>query len=147
MTGALDTSACSKANALGIGKERRGSVNGSALGLTPGRPPESSQRDEQQGAPPFSGRAISLLSACMAATRREGGAFRSYAVARSAFSRQIGHEHTWCPPTIIPWHWQRCSAALARGARPAAPERASINAAAATRLSRRAGRPLSTWLG
>jgi len=47
---------------------------------------------------------MASLSALTAAIRREGEAVVSCAAFRSAAKRQIGHEHTWRPPTIIAWH-------------------------------------------
>ena len=140
----MEAQACSRASGLGDKLGSRGSVKGSMLGLTPGKPLESSHRDEQHGTPPLSGRASASSSAFIAATRLEGGAVLSRAAARSAASRQIGHEQTWRPPTIIPRHWQWCSVALALGTRPSAPDRARIRSAAAARQSRRAGKPWST---
>jgi hypothetical protein len=122
---------------------RGGSVKGSVLGLTPGRLLESSQRDEQHWTPPSSGRAS--FRAFIPAVWCPGAPALPRA-ARIAARRQIGHEHTWWPPTVIPAHWQWCSSALARGTRPGAPERATTKSAAASRQGKRAEKPLSTRL-
>ena len=144
MTGRPTKSPCSTNMALRNKVRDFGNVKGSVPGLTPGIVSESSHRDEQHGAPPFSGRAIASLSAFIAANRRSGEAALSRAVARSPANRQIGHEHTWCPSTIIPWQWHWCSAARARGATPTAPESVRIRSAAVARLSGSAVKPLST---
>ncbi len=70
----------------------RGRVKGSELGLTPGRPLESSQRDEQHGTPLSSGRASFIA---FIATVWCPGAPALLRATRIAARRQIGHEHTW----------------------------------------------------